>query len=170
MDTKKTLAGGLDDDGDKNPPRKILEKTHVAYTPIKRKISASSMEINALKVQKIPRAMDMDDLIEELAWFVKSLLETREIVDAMMTRDLEIFEEESVTLHHADYNSETKKLLLEKVNNKNKNSYERLKSSIGLDGVAPSKIVDFHGAIGDALRQSIDKMEKESLELKKRVK
>jgi hypothetical protein len=38
-----------------------------------------------------------------------------------------------------------------------------------LDGVAPSKIVEFHGATRDALKQSIDKMERENLELKKRV-
>jgi hypothetical protein len=60
--------------------------------------------------------------------------------------------------------------LLEKVNTKNKKSSERWKYSIDLDGVAPSKIADFHGATGDALKQSIDKMEKENLELKKRIK
>jgi hypothetical protein len=98
------------------------------------------------------------------------LLETREIVDAIMTQDPKIFEEESVTLHHMAYNRETKKLLLEKVNTKNKKSSERWKYSIDLDGVAPSKIAYFHGATGDALKQSIDKMEKENLELKKRVK
>ena len=39
-----------------------------------------------------------------------------------------------------------------------------------MDGVAPSKIADFNGSTGDALRQSIDKMERENLELNKRVK
>jgi hypothetical protein len=39
-----------------------------------------------------------------------------------------------------------------------------------LDGVAPSKIAYFHGAIKDTLRQSSDKMEREKLELNKRVK
>jgi hypothetical protein len=60
--------------------------------------------------------------------------------------------------------------LLEKANTKNKKSFERWKASIDLDRVAPSKIACFHGATGDALRHSIDKMEKENLELKKRVK
>jgi hypothetical protein len=128
------------------------------------------VEINAPEVQESPHAMDMDELIEEPGWSVQRLLETREIVDAMMTQDPEIFEEESVTLHHVTYNRETKKLLLEKVNTKNKKSSERWKYSIDLDGVAPSKIADFHGATGDALRQSIDNMEKENSELKKRIK
>jgi hypothetical protein len=101
------------------------------------------------------------------------LLETREIANAMMTqnpKNPEIFEEESVTLHHTTYNCETKKLLLEKINTKNERSSERWKSSIDLDVVAPSKIADFHGSTGDASRQSIDNMEKENSELKKRIK
>jgi hypothetical protein len=41
-----------------------------------------------------------------------------------MTQDPYTFEEESITLHHMDYNSETKKVLLEKVNTKSKKSLE----------------------------------------------
>jgi hypothetical protein len=65
MDTRKTSFGGLDDGGYKNPPRKILEKTHITYTPVKRKTNISSVEINALEFQESHHAMDMDDLIEE---------------------------------------------------------------------------------------------------------
>jgi hypothetical protein len=83
---------------------------------------------------------------------------------------LKFFEENSVTLHHMTYKIETKKILLEKVNTKNNKSSERRKYLIDLDVVAPYKIADFHRGIGDALRQSIDKMERENLELKKRVK
>jgi hypothetical protein len=50
----------------------------------------------------------------------------------MITQDPKIFEEESVTLHHMTYNRETKKLLLEKVNTKNKRSSEKWKSSLTL--------------------------------------
>jgi len=128
------------------------------------------VEINASKVQESTRVMNMDDIIEEPVWSVQRLLETREIVDDIMTQDPDIFEEEFVTLHHAAYNHEIKKLFLEKVNTKNNKSFERWKYSIDLDGVAPYKLVDFHGAIGYALRQSIDKMKREILELKKREK
>jgi hypothetical protein len=114
--------------------------------------------------------MDMDEIIEEPDCSVERLLEMREISNAIMTKDPEIFEEEPATLHHVAYNRETKKLLLEKFNMKDKKSSKRWKYSIELDGVAPSKIVDFHGATGDTLRQSIDKMERDNLELKKRVK
>jgi len=170
MDPRKTPVGGSDDGGDKKTPMKTLKKTHIAYTPIKIKINLSSVEINALEVQESPHAMDMDEIIEEPGWFMERLLETIEIVDPMMTRDPEIFEEESFTMHHVTYNCETKKLLLEKVNTKKKNSLERWKYSIDLDGVAPSKIVYFHGATRDALRQSIDNLEKENSKLKKKDK
>jgi hypothetical protein len=65
MDTRKTPVGGSNDGGDKNPPRRILEKTHVAHTPIKRKRNLSSVEINAPEDQESPHVMDMDEIIEE---------------------------------------------------------------------------------------------------------
>jgi hypothetical protein len=137
METRKTSVGGSDDGGDKDPPRKNLEKSHITYTPVKRKRNTSSTGLSIPEVQESPRAMDMDELIEEPSWSAQRLLETREIVDAMITQDPKIFEEESVTLHHVAYNRETKKLLLEKVNTKNKRSSERWKYSIDFDGVAP---------------------------------
>jgi hypothetical protein len=125
MDIRKTPIRSSDDGGDKNPPRKILEKTHVAHTPIKRKINMSSVEISTPEDQESPHAMDTDEIIEELDWSAQRFLETREIDDVIMTRDPEIFEEEFSTLNHRAYNCETKKLLLEKVNTKNKNSSKR---------------------------------------------
>lgn len=80
------------------------------------------MERNTPEFQEILHVMEMDELIEEPAWSVQRLLETREIVDAMMTQDPEIFEGESITLHRVTYNRETKKLLLEKFDTKNKMS------------------------------------------------
>jgi hypothetical protein len=92
--------------------------------------------------------MDVDDLIEEPNWSAQRLLETKEIVEALITQEPKNFEEESITLHHVAYNRESKKLLLEKLNTRNKNSSEKWKSSIDFDGVAPSKIAQFHNAIG----------------------
>jgi len=127
---------------------------------MKRNRNTSTIGISIPEVQDSPHALDIDDLIEEPSWSAKRLLETREIVDAIITQDLKIFEEESITLHHTTYNHETKKLLLEKVNTKNKRSSKKWKSSIDLDGFAPPKIAELHGATGDALKQSIDNMEK----------
>jgi len=53
-------------------------------------------------------------------------------------------------------------MLLKKVNTRNKKSSEKWKSSINFDGVAPSKIAQFHNEIGEALKQCIDTMEREN--------
>jgi hypothetical protein len=81
--------------------------------------------------------MDIDELIKEPSWSTQRLLETREIFEVLITQEPEIFEEEYVTFHHAIYNRESKKLLLEKFNTKNKKSSEIWKSSICFDGFAP---------------------------------
>jgi hypothetical protein len=49
-------------------------------------------------------------------------------------------------LHHVAYNGAPKKLLLEKVNIKNKKSLKKWRSIIDFDGVTPSKIAQFHSA------------------------
>jgi hypothetical protein len=106
--------------------------------------------------------MDIDELIKEPSWYTQRLLETREIANVMITQDPEIFEEEYVILHHASYNCESMKLLLEKVKTKNKRSSKRWKYSIYLNGLTPSKIAEFHEATREDLKQSIDNIEKEN--------
>jgi hypothetical protein len=39
-----------------------------------------------------------------------------------------------------------------------------------MTGVKPSKVLEFHQAIGDALKYSIDEQEKDNLVLKKKIK
>jgi hypothetical protein len=82
--TRKTSVGGSNDGGDEDPERKNLEKTHITYTPVKRKRNISSTELNALEIQESPHAMDMDELVEEPDWFAQRLLETREIAEAII--------------------------------------------------------------------------------------
>jgi len=81
-----------------------LEKSHTMYTSIKRKINTPTTRLNIPEVQESPQAMDVDELIEEPNWFAQRLLETREIVEPVITREPKIFEEESVTIHHVAYN------------------------------------------------------------------
>jgi hypothetical protein len=51
----------------------------------KNKINTPSTGLSTHEVHGSPRAMDMDELIEEPTYSAKILLETREIVDAMIT-------------------------------------------------------------------------------------
>ena len=61
-------------------------------------------------------------------------------------------------------------MLIKNVNTKNKKLAEKWKSTSDFDGFAPSKIVQFHDATGEALKQSISTMEMEKSELKQRIK
>jgi hypothetical protein len=71
-----------------------------------------------------------------------------------------VFEEESITLHHATYNKNSKKLFIEKVNLKNKKISEKWKSEIDFQGVKSLKFMKFHEATSEALKYSIDYIEK----------
>jgi hypothetical protein len=64
-------------------------------------------------------------------------METREIVEDLASQEPKIFEEEFVTLHHVTYHKNSKKLLIEKVNMKNKKVVEKWKSEIDFHGVPP---------------------------------
>jgi hypothetical protein len=44
----------------------------------------------------------------------------------LASQEPEVFEEESVTLHHVTYNKNSKKLLIEKVNLRNKKVSEKM--------------------------------------------
>jgi hypothetical protein len=61
-------------------------------------------------------------------------------------------------------------LLIEKVNLKNKKVLKKWKSEIDFQGVKPSKVMEFHEATSEALKYSIDEIEKENLILKEKVK
>ena len=40
-----------------------------------------------LEIEESPQAMDVDEVIEEPSWSKKRLLETREIVEALVTQE-----------------------------------------------------------------------------------
>jgi hypothetical protein len=64
----------------------------------------------------------------------------------MVTQEPTIFKEDSVTLHHTTDNRNSKKMLIQKVNMKNKKVFEKWNLEIDFNGVAPSKIVQFDEA------------------------
>jgi hypothetical protein len=72
--------------------------------------------------------MEVDDVIEEPNWVEKRMIETRVIAEELASQEPEIFEEEFVTLQHVAYHKNSKKLLIEKVNLKNKKVSEKWKS------------------------------------------
>jgi hypothetical protein len=55
-------------------------------------------------------------------------------------------------LHHTTYNKNSKKLLIEKVNLKNKKASEKWKSEIDFQGVKPLKFMEFHEETNETLK------------------
>jgi hypothetical protein len=74
---------------------------------------------------------------EDLDWSAQRFLENREITQQLACQEPLVFEEEYVTLHHVAFNKESKKLLIDKINLKNKKVPEKLNSNIDLQGVRP---------------------------------
>jgi hypothetical protein len=87
--------------------------------------------------------MEVDAEEEDPDWATQRLLENREITQELACQEPIIFEEEFVTLHHAAYNKESKKLLIEKINLKNKKVVEKWNSEIDLHGVNPQRSCNF---------------------------
>jgi hypothetical protein len=81
-----------------------------------------------------------------------------------------IFEEESITLHHVAFNKESKKLLIEKINLKNKKVVEKWNSKTDLQGVRPSKGMQFHEATRETLKSLINEIELKNQLLKEKIK
>jgi hypothetical protein len=65
MEMRNESFGGSDDGGDRDPPRKSLEKYYIAYNFVKRKRNTSKTRLRIPEIQESPRAMDIDELIEE---------------------------------------------------------------------------------------------------------
>jgi hypothetical protein len=71
---RKTSNESSDDGGDKDPPKKNLEKYHIVYTSVKIKRNTQTTGLSIPETQEIPRAMDVDELIEEPGWYEQRLL------------------------------------------------------------------------------------------------
>jgi hypothetical protein len=87
----------------------------------------------------------------------------------LATQEPIIFEEESLTLHRVVFNRNSRKLIIEKVNSKNKKIHEKWNSELDFQGVPPSKVMEFHEATGEALKYSIGDLENENAILKEKV-
>jgi hypothetical protein len=87
LETRKTTAKNSNDGGHKDPTRKNIEKSHTVYTSTKRKKDTQKTRIEIPETQESPRAMDVDEIIEEASWFEQRLMETQEIVEALVTQE-----------------------------------------------------------------------------------
>jgi len=77
-------------------------------------------------------------------------------------------EEESFVFHSVVFDSESKKLIIEKSDVKNKEGKSHVE--VNLTNMRPSQISRLHKAIGDALDNSIGGLEEENIKLNERIK
>jgi hypothetical protein len=77
-------------------------------------------------------------------------------------------EEESFTFQSIVFDKESKKLIVERSDQKNKK--EKAHSEVDLKDMRPSQISKIHRETGDALDDSIDGLEAENVKLKEKIK
>jgi hypothetical protein len=90
-------------------------------------------------------------------------------VRSLDTQEPIIFEEESLTLHCVVFNRNSRRLVIKKLNSKNKKIHKKWNSELDFQWVPPSRIMEFHEATGEALKYSIEDIENENAILKERV-
>jgi uncharacterized membrane protein len=96
--------------------------------------------------------MDVDNVLEEPNWSEQRLVETQEIAEALVTQESKMFEEESITLHHATYHKSSNKLLIVKVNMKNKKVFEKWNQKLISGGCILKKCTSSRGNRGSIKR------------------
>jgi hypothetical protein len=173
QEQRKSSMDNSDDGGEQNPPKGNLENPHKLPIASKRKRGTNkegeSEDIPGDEI--VPEDMELDVNIEEIefAGEEQRLEESKTIAKELATQEPIIFEEESLTLHHATFNKNSRKLVIEKINAKNKKIQEKWNSEFDFHGVPPSKVIEFHEATGEALKMSIGDIENENSILKDRV-
>jgi hypothetical protein len=112
-------------EGEKNHPKVNLENPQKLPISRKRKRGTSkdgeSDDIPGEEI--VPKDMELDVNVEEIEFADEEQMiqESRMISRELSTQEPIIFEEESLTLHHATFNKSSRKLVIEKINAKNKN-------------------------------------------------
>jgi hypothetical protein len=147
-----------------------LEITHVVTPVPKRKrnpYGGNSQDPGGLETKVTD--MEVDEVNDVPTWVVVQIAESKLIAEELAQEGPTIFEEESVTLHHAKYDKQSRKLQIERVNLKDKRVTRKWSSEIEVKGLRPSRVLIFHQAMGEALAHSITEQELENTKLKKRI-
>lgn len=80
-----------------------------------------------------------------------------------------VFEDDSITLHHSNYEKESRKISLQCVNVKGKHVVEKWGLEIEIKNSNPKGVMELHQETGEALAHIVDDHERENVRMKKRV-
>jgi hypothetical protein len=174
QEQNKSLTENSGDGDDHDPPKRNLERPHKLTINSKRKRQTNQQEVDEVipEDEYALEDMDLDVNIEDIEFLDEEqrIQESKEVAAELATQEPIFFEEESLTLHSALFDKDSKKLVFERVNSKGKKVQGKTHSEFNLSGVLPSRIAKIHRATGDALEVSVDEMEAENVMLKERVK
>jgi hypothetical protein len=158
--------------GDKNPPSGKIEICHKLPAGKKRKTIVQEQEgprgeidIYDLSLEYMELEIDIDKMFPDN----DHLESTAPHNPRMEIIGIDTLDEEDSFAFQSDvFDSESKNLIIEKRDVKNKKGTSR--SEINLRNMHPSQISKMHRATGDALDNSITGLETENLMLKKQIK
>jgi hypothetical protein len=133
-----------------------LERPHKLPVTSKRKRQTNQQEVEEVTPEDkvVLEDMDLDANIEDIEFpdEEKRLQESREVAAELETQEPVFFEEESLTVHNALFDKDSKKLIFERIHSKNKKVQGKSNSELDLNGVPPSRIARIHEVTGNPLK------------------
>jgi hypothetical protein len=169
---RKVINNSSGDGGEKNPPPGKKEIWH--KLPLRKKIKNIMQEEEDQHIESDINSYSLEDM--ELKADIKKMFPNIDELGNTAHRNssLEIIEnetfneEESFYFQSIVFDRESKKLIIEKSDVKNKKGKSHLE--VDLRDMRPSQISRIHREIGDALDDSIGGLEVENTKLKERIK
>jgi hypothetical protein len=160
-ETQSSSNGG----GDNDPPHSKIDSSHKLPVDKKRKKNVGQAEEPEIQSENMELDTDLDSMLCYLDQPGDAIQHSR----PMDISDTENFDEdESFMFQSVVFDSQSKKLIIEKKDVKNKKGKSR--SEVDLANMRSSQICQLHKASGDALHDSIGGIEAENARLKDRVK
>lgn len=153
---------GGDDDVD--PPDGKIENPHTVNPLQKRKKNQkNSQEIDIFyDLQN----MEVDDFSQIPNLETSQLVESKVVAEELAREGPIIFYDDSISLHHTNYQIDSRKLLLQCVKIKGKHVIETWGLEIEIKTIDPNEMMELHTATGEDLAHTMDDQGKENSQIK----
>ena len=110
--------------------------------------------------------MEVDISEQILDWEKIQLAESRALEEELACEGYFVFEDESVTLHRASYQKDSRKLSLQRVSVKGKQVVEKWGLEIEIKNANPNDIMKLHQETNEALAHTMDDQGRENSRMK----
>lgn len=113
--------------------------------------------------------MEIDTSEHILNWAAIHLVESKSFAEKMAHEGPIYFQDDSITMHHSNYQKDTRKLLLQRIYGKGKQVTKKWGSKIEIKNENPSDAMELHRETDEALAHTVDDQEMENSRLKQRI-